>query len=86
MCIILYHPNGAELPSKDDLENCWDQNSDGAGLVVDKGGVARIHKGFMTWEKFWAGYNNERLKKDDAFAVQKGIKDTDKLFSLMTSA
>lgn len=49
MCIILYKPIGAELPNQQILENCFDNNSDGAGFMYRRtDGQIQIEKGFMT--------------------------------------
>ena len=54
MCIIVGKKKGIELPSKTTLENCFDNNSDGAGLAyVNNNKKVVIEKGFMTFEKFY---------------------------------
>jgi hypothetical protein len=48
MCVIAYKP--AELPvNMEVLKHCWDQNSDGAGLMFAENGKLKVAKGFMKW-------------------------------------
>lgn len=58
MCIIVAKDRKAKLPKKEYLENCFNNNSDGAGLMyVDKGEVV-IEKGFMTYKDFEKKYDS----------------------------
>lgn len=58
MCIIVAKDKKAKLPKKEYLENCFNNNSDGAGLMyVDKGEVV-IEKGFMTYKDFEKKYDS----------------------------
>lgn len=58
MCIIVAKDRKAALPKKEYLENCFNNNSDGAGLMyVDKGEVV-IEKGFMTYKDFEKKYDS----------------------------
>ena len=52
MCIIVYKPAGIELPSKDTLRECWDNNPHGAGLMWPDGERVNLQKGYMSWEEF----------------------------------
>lgn len=53
MCIIVVKPAGVQWPSWKTLENCWNRNSDGAGLMFNDGnGNVVIDKGYMTWLDF----------------------------------
>lgn len=52
MCVIVYKPAGAAMPSRGELRACWERNPDGAGLMYPQGGKVRLSKGFMTWEAF----------------------------------
>jgi predicted glutamine amidotransferase len=47
MCIILYKPEGAYLPSHEVLRNCFSANPDGAGLMYPAGNKIQIRKGLM---------------------------------------
>ena len=54
MCVIVAKKMGVELPSKKILENCFDVNPDGAGLMyVNENKKVIIEKGFMTFEAFY---------------------------------
>ncbi|MDE1866969.1 MAG: class II glutamine amidotransferase, partial [Thaumarchaeota archaeon] len=61
MCIAIYKPADKNL-SKELLETCWDANPDGAGFMYTHNGNLRIKKGFMTFEKFFASFNNLQHK------------------------
>ncbi|WP_172135276.1 hypothetical protein [Adlercreutzia sp. ZJ473] len=52
MCIIVYKPQGKQLPGTDTLRACWDNNPDGAGIMWPDGNRVNIRKGFMTWPSF----------------------------------
>lgn len=53
MCIIVSKGKGVAMPSKTILQNCFNRNKDGAGLMyVNKGNVV-IRKGFMTFKDFY---------------------------------
>ena len=56
MCIIIYCPSGKQIP-KENLENAFDYNSDGAGVMYyDKKGNVHYTKGFKRFDKlydFW---------------------------------
>ena len=52
MCIIAYKPAGTAFPSWDIMENCFENNPDGAGFMyADEDGV-HVHKGYMSWDSF----------------------------------
>lgn len=53
MCIIVAKEKGLNLPSKQVLKNCFDYNSDGAGLMFTDKGKVKIIKGFMNFDKFY---------------------------------
>lgn len=65
MCIIVYHPNGADMVAKRNLKKCWDTNDDGAGYSFwDKASKMWIvKKGFMEWDIFWASFNSHNFSK-----------------------
>jgi len=54
MCIIAIKPAGVKTPAETTIENCWYNNSDGAGLMYAAGGTVHIQKGFMTLKEFKA--------------------------------
>lgn len=65
MCVICVKPKGAEFPKKEYLKNCFDNNSDGAGIMTVYNGKVHIKKGFETFEKFWSALENARKKTGD---------------------
>ena len=68
MCVIAYYPTGLLLDKKE-LENCFDVNGDGAGIMYydAKKELVKIEKGFMNWKAFWK-------------AVQHVPVDTERVF------
>ena len=46
MCIIVSKKKGLELPTKEILRNCFNYNSDGAGIMFNDGKQVFIEKGF----------------------------------------
>lgn len=52
MCVIVYKPEGVEVPSLETLADCWAANPDGAGFMFPEGGKVSIRKGFMRWTEF----------------------------------
>ena len=52
MCIIVIKPSGIKMPETKTLENCWYNNSDGAGFMFPKNGQVEIRKGFMKLKSF----------------------------------
>ena len=53
MCIIVYKPTNIEMPSRKILENCFDNNPDGAGYMFPTPQGVQIRKGFMDFENFY---------------------------------
>jgi len=72
MCIIVYKPIGIELPTKETLKTCFDNNPDGAGFMYRKGREIRIRKGYMKFESFYRALRN-------IDGVKGGITNTDLL-------
>lgn len=62
MCVIVFKPAGAECPSLDCLESCWDSNPDGAGLAVSEGKKVFLQKGFMSFSKLKEYYTENGFK------------------------
>ena len=62
MCIIAIKPAGVKFPATTTIENCWYNNSDGAGFMYATGGTVHIQKGFMALKDFESAIN--KLKKD----------------------
>lgn len=53
MCIIVSKEKGVDLPTKEILEQCFNHNSDGAGLMYAENGKVNIVKGFMDFKSFY---------------------------------
>ena len=54
MCIIVAKKKGLELPTKEILRNCFNYNSDGAGIMFNDGKQVFIEKGFMDFNSFYS--------------------------------
>lgn len=67
MCIIAVKPIGEELMERRVLENCFDYNNDGAGLMYNLDGKVYIEKGYMNFKNFY----NRLLELDKEI----GLKD-----------
>lgn len=57
MCIIVVKPANVSLPSDEIFANCFENNDDGAGMMIAHGGKVHGDKGFMTLRAF-----NEQLE------------------------
>lgn len=53
MCIIAVKPIGEELMERRILENCFNYNNDGAGLMYNLDGKVYIEKGYMNFRNFY---------------------------------
>lgn len=60
MCIIVAKEKGIEIPSKETLQTCFENNPDGAGFMYVKDDKVVIDKGYMDFRSFY-----KRLKKLD---------------------
>ncbi|MDR2050169.1 MAG: hypothetical protein LBQ63_00105 [Deltaproteobacteria bacterium] len=67
MCIIVVKPRGVQAPSHDILDNCFNNNQDGAGFAVYYPLMqkARIQKGFMKKEAFSSAIDSAGITKED---------------------
>lgn len=67
MCIIVAKPEGVKPPSIGNLENCFDNNSHGAGYMILRKGAkkVKVRKGFMSWEAFLENYQKEKIQDSD---------------------
>ena len=63
MCIIVVKPADTQLPPKETLKICFDNNFDGAGYMYRKEDVIHIVKGFFDFESLW--HSLEGLENDD---------------------
>lgn len=53
MCILVHKPKGIEMPKREFLKNCHDNNPDGIGIAwIDDRGITHIRKGFMKFKAF----------------------------------
>lgn len=64
MCIIVAKKKGVEMPTGEIIKNCWESNSDGAGIAWVENGVVKARKGFMQLNKF-KGFVKRLSKKID---------------------
>lgn len=62
MCIIVAKKKGVLLPFKKTLKKCFENNSDGAGLMYVKDGKVIIDKGYMSFGEFYKRI--KRLKQE----------------------
>ncbi len=62
MCIIVYKPMEKEMPSKNILKTCWENNDDGAGYMFPDGNKVTIKKGFMKFDSFYASLKSDYKK------------------------
>lgn len=53
MCIAVYKPAEQPFPSKRILENCFENNPDGAGFMYADKGQVFIRKGYMEFDDFY---------------------------------
>lgn len=57
MCIIVAKNKLTKLPKETYLQNCFDNNPDGAGFMYTKNGRVIIDKGYMTFRSFIKRYH-----------------------------
>lgn len=76
MCIIIYKPNGEEIPSREILYNCFLNNPDGIGFMYRNNNKVHIKKGFMDFERFMKILDgvNERTRGSRGL---RGLKNTE---------
>lgn len=55
---------GVDMPSRDILKRCWDNNPDGAGYAFNTDNVVCIKKGFMTFDAFWNSISEAQKRYD----------------------
>ena len=53
MCVIVYKPEGVDLPDEITLRSCFVQNPDGAGYMLPSGDGVLIKKGYMSFSAFY---------------------------------
>lgn len=52
MCVIIAKNKNVDLPTIEDLKNCFNNNSDGAGFMYVENNEVIIDKGYMTLKSF----------------------------------
>lgn len=65
MCIIVIKKGNVEFPTKAILQNCFHNNSDGAGFMYLRNNKVVIDKGYSSFGKFWKGLQKANLTIDD---------------------
>ena len=65
MCVAVYKPIGVELPTKEELYNCYLRNQDGAGFAFYRNGKINIKKGYMDFKSFYNDFCNENFSKNE---------------------
>lgn len=68
MCIAIYNPNNVTLKKKV-LKNCWDNNTDGAGMLYLDGGVLKVHKEMTNFNNFYSFYQDVRRNHSKSHIV-----------------
>ena len=66
MCIIAIKPEGQKV-TKAILQNCYENNPDGAGFMYAASGQVEYQKGFMSFLDFWDTWTKTR----DRLALNK---------------
>lgn len=79
MCIIVYKPRNINLPSREILENCFENNPDGAGFMIPAKDKVEILKGFETFDAFYKKALKKITKEEPAvihfrISTQGGVK------------
>lgn len=65
MCIIAYKPLNVAFPEENILQNCFNNNDDGAGFMYAFNGEVHIKKGYETFEAFMNALNKARALTGD---------------------
>ena len=65
MCVAIYKPKGANIPTEQDLHNCYIRNRDGAGYSFFKDNMIHIKKGYMDFKSFYDDFTKENFGIDD---------------------
>lgn len=75
MCIIVMKKSGVAMPNTKTLSNCWESNSDGAGLMY-RGTDNKIYirKGFLNKKEFFKFIKEQKFTKDDNVIFHFRIK------------
>ena len=65
MCVIAYKPMNTAFMSKSTLQECFNNNPDGAGFMFSTDGKVYIRKGFMNFNSFWKALKEVRNQYGD---------------------
>lgn len=67
MCIIVYKEAGAQPLKRKIYKRCFDKNDDGAGFAWwdAEEQLWNVHKGLMTFKKFWRAFNSHQFGEMD---------------------
>ena len=65
MCVIAYKPKNLAFPEEKILENCFWNNSDGAGFMYAYKGNVHFQKGYQTFKSFMNALNKARAVTGD---------------------
>lgn len=65
MCIIVVKKENIAFPNKKTLQNCFDNNPDGAGFMYAVNNIVNISKGYETFNKFWKDLQAVRKEYGD---------------------
>jgi len=65
MCIIIIKKEGESMPSREIIDDAWDDNPHGAGFMWIRNKTVNYEKGFMEKDKFIDRINNHRFGKKD---------------------
>ena len=71
MCIICYKPEGAVVPPRGILENCFYSNPDGAGYAIwrKNDNFVTYKKGFFSFEELYGDFMAESVALEDRAAL-----------------
>lgn len=65
MCIIAIKKSGVDMPTKETLQNCFDNNPDGCGFMYRKGSQVVIDKGYFDFDQFYKQLMRKNFSKKD---------------------
>lgn len=65
MCIVVIKNKGVDLPEYDVLKNCFQNNPDGSGFVINRSNKNYIYKGFFTFNGFYNAFQSMNPSKND---------------------
>jgi len=79
MCIILYKPADANMPSQATIKTCYNNNPDGAGLLIFDNNKAKIIKGLMSYIELKREMKKQKLTNNSHFAIHFRIATSGKI-------